>query len=363
MAEFGFDTLLSLKDIDRRRFLKFCGQMAAALGLSQSFIPQIANAIEKVSKRPSVVWLHFASDTGCTESVIKTTHPSTSEIVLDILSIDYHETIMAAAGEQSEEILKKSVGEGGYILIVEGGVPTKPGYGRIGRRDMMDILRETADKAAAIIALGSCATYGGVPAARPNPAGIKGVGEFLQKPVINLSGCPVNPDWLVATVVHHLLFGKLPELDKHGRPKIIYGMNIHDNCPRRASFDAGKFVEEFGSEEAMKGECLYKMGCKGPNTYANCPLIRWNDKISWCVQSGYGCTGCTEPGWPDAFSPMRAVLPGISIPVFKGVENMADKVGAALGVATAAGIGIHLAASAMKGRIKKDEEKEKGGEG
>ena len=154
MAEFGFDTLLSLKDIDRRRFLKFCGQMAAALGLSQSFIPQIANAIEKVSKRPSVVWLHFASDTGCTESVIKTTHPSTSEIVLDILSIDYHETIMAAAGEQSEEILKKSIEEGGYILIVEGGVPTKPGYGRIGRRDMMDILKETSSKAAAIIALG-----------------------------------------------------------------------------------------------------------------------------------------------------------------------------------------------------------------
>jgi NiFe hydrogenase small subunit HydA len=331
------------------------------LGLPGSFAPKIASAIEKASKRPSVVWLHFAMDTGCTESVIKSTYPSAAELVLDILSVDYHETIMVAAGEQSEEILQKSISEGGYICIVEGGIPTKPGYGRIGRKDMMDIMKEVGEKAAAIIAIGQCATYGGIPAASPNPAGIKGVGEFLGKQVVNLPGCPVNPDWLVATVVHNLLFGKLPELDQHGRPKFIYGTKIHDNCPRRAHFDMGIFVEEFGSKEAWEERCLYKMGCKGPNTYANCPHIRWNDKISWCVQTGYGCTGCTEPGWPDAFSPFRAALPGVVIPAFKGVENTADNIGATLAVATAAGIGVHLAASAIKGRIKKDEEK-KGGE-
>lgn len=349
-----------MQELDRREFLKFCGVIASALGLSGLYIPKIAAAIEKASKRPPVVWLHFAMDSGCTESFIKTTHPSTAELVLDILSVDYHQTIMAAAGEQSEEILKKLVEQGGYICIVEGGIPTKPGYGRIGRREMMDIAKEVSSKAAAVIAIGQCAAYGGIPAASPNPAGIKGIGEFLGKPVVNIPGCPVNPDWLVATVVHNLLFGRLPELDQYGRPKMIYGTKIHDNCPRRAHFDMGIFVEEFGSKEAWEGRCLYKMGCKGPNTYANCPLIRWNDKISWCVQTGYGCTGCTEPRWPDAFSPFRAALPGVAVPIFKGVENTADKIGAALGVATAVGIGAHLAASKLKGRIKKDEEE--GGE-
>lgn len=351
-----------VRELDRREFLKFCGGVASMLGLSDLYIPRIASAIEKAARRPSVVWLHFASDTGCTESFIKTTYPSVAELVLKILSVDYHETIMAAAGKQSEELLKRSIEEGGYILIVEGGVPTKPGYGMIGRRDMMDILKETAERAAAIIAIGACATYGGVPGARPNPAGIKGVGEFLGREVVNLPGCPVNPDWLVATVVHNLLFGRLPELDRHGRPKMIYGKRIHDNCPRRAHFDQGVFVEDFGSKEAWERRCLYKMGCKGPNTFANCPLIRWNDKISWCVQTGYGCIGCTEPGWPDAFSPFRAALPGVAIPVFKGVEGTADKIGATLGVATAAGIGIHLAASALKGRLKGRKEEEGGEE-
>ncbi len=348
-----------LKELDRREFLRFCGLLASMLGLSDLYIPKIASAIEKASRRPSVVWLHFASDTGCTESVIKATYPSAAELVLDILSIDYHETIMAAAGTQSEEILKRSIEEGGYFLIVEGGVPTKRGYGMIGRRDMMDILKEASEKAKAIIAIGACATYGGVPGARPNPAGIKGVGEYLGRQVVNLPGCPVNPEWVIATIVHNLLFGRLPELDRYGRPKMIYGTRIHDNCPRRAHFDQGVFVEEFGSEEAWERKCLYKMGCKGPNTFSNCPLVRWNDKISWCVQTGYGCTGCTEPGWPDAFSPFRAALPGVAIPIFKGVENTADKIGATLGVATAAGIGIHFVASALKGRTKG---KKEGGE-
>ncbi len=350
-----------IRELDRREFLKFCGTIASVMGLSDLSVPKIASAIEKVSKRPPVVWLHFAMDTGCTESFIKATYPSTAELVMEILSVDYHETIMAAAGEQSEEILRKSISEGGYICIVEGGIPTKPGYGRIGRKDMMDVMREVAANATAIIAIGQCATYGGVPAASPNPAGIKGIGDFLGRPVVNIPGCPVNPDWVIATVVHNLLFGRLPELDQHGRPKMIFGTKIHDNCPRRGHFDKGIFVEEFGSKEAWEGRCLYKMGCKGPNTFSNCPLIRWNDKISWCIQTGYGCTGCTEPNWPDAFSPVRATLPGVAIPAFKGVETTADKIGATLGIATAAGIGIHSAASALKGRLKEGEG-EKGGE-
>src|SRR3972149_2312091 len=189
----------------------------------------------------------------------------TAEIVLDILSLDYNETIMAAAGKQAEEILEGSRKKGGYILVVEGGVPTKKGHGMIAGKEMLDILKDFSSPAIAILAVGSCATFGGVPAAKPNPSQIIGVSEALEifninKPVINLDLCPVNPEYLVAVVVNYLLLGKLPELDSSGRPKMFYSQTIHERCERRAHFDAGRFVESFGSGEEALGDCLYKKG-------------------------------------------------------------------------------------------------------
>ena len=272
---------LEFRGIKRRDFLKYCGATAALLGLTELQAPRIAAALEKASKRPPVIWLNFASDSGCTENLIKSTYPSPAEIILDILSVDYNETIMAAAGKQSEEILEKSRKAGGYILIVEGGIPTKKGHGMIGNREMLDVFKEMSGSAVAIIALGSCATSGGVPAAKPNPSEIIGVKEAInkvgvKKALINLDMCPAHPDYLVGVVVNYLHLGKLPDLDQHGRPKMFYSQTIHDNCERRAHFDAGRFVEKFGSQEEAMNYCLYKMGCKGPMTYSSCPKIMAN---------------------------------------------------------------------------------------
>lgn len=358
-----FFEALEFRGIKRRDFLKYCGATAALLGLSELSIPQIAAAIEKAAKRQPVIWLNFASDSGCTEAFIKATYPAPADVILDILSVDYNETIMAAAGKQSEEILAKSRAAGGYILIVEGGIPTRKGHGMIANKEMLEVFKESAGPAVAVIAIGSCATDGGVPAAKPNPSQIIGTAEAMKrvgisKPLINLDLCPVNPEYLVGVVVNFLLLGKIPELDSLGRPMMFYGQTIHDNCERRAHFDAGRFVEKFGSKEESLNYCLYKMGCKGPMTYSACPKIQYNARTSWCIKAGGPCIGCAERGWTDKFAGFYEPLPGVRIPGLGGVEAGADKLGAIAAVATAAGIAVHAVATAASGRTKE----KKGGE-
>ncbi len=348
---------LEFRGIKRRDFLKFCGATAALIGLSELHAPKIAAALEKAAKRQPVIWLNFASDTGCTEALIKATYPGPAELILDILSVDYSETIMAAAGKQAEDILEKSRKAGGYILIVEGGIPTKKGHGMIGNREMLDVFKDMANASAAVLAVGSCATTGGVPAAKPNPSQIIGVKEALakvsvSKPLVNLDMCPMNPEYLVGVVVNFLLLGKLPDLDQHGRPKMFYGQTIHDNCERRAHFDAGRFVEKFGGQEEALNYCLYKMGCKGPMTYSSCPKIMMNGHTSWCVKAGGPCIGCAEPGWTDKFAGFYEKLPGVKVPGLGGVEAGADSIGTVAAVATAAGVAIHAVATAGSGRTK-----------
>ncbi len=348
---------LEFHGLKRRDFLKYCGATAALLGLSEAFIPKIAAALEKASKRQPVIWLNFASDSGCTEAFVKATYPSPAEVILDILSVDYNETIMVAAGKQSEEILAKSRKDGGYILIVEGGIPTKKGHGMIGNKEMLEVFKENAAPAIAVLAIGSCATDGGVPAASPNPSEIIGTAEALKrvglnKPLVNLDLCPVNPQYLVGVVVNFLLLGKLPELDKFGRPIMFYGQTIHDNCERRAHFDAGRFVEKFGSQEEALNYCLYKVGCKGPMTWSACPKIQYNDRTSWCIKAGGPCIGCAERGWTDKFAGFYERLPGVKIPGLGGVEAGADTLGTIAAVATAAGIAVHAVATAASGRTK-----------
>jgi len=348
---------LEFHGIKRRDFLKYCGATAALLGLSEAFIPKIAAALEKASKRQPVIWLNFASDSGCTESFIKATYPSPAQVILDILSVDYNETIMAAVGKQTEEILAKSRKEGGYILIVEGGIPTKKGHGMIGNMEMLEVFKINAAPAVAILAIGSCATDGGVPAAKPNPSQIIGTAEALKrvgisKPLVNLDLCPVNPEYLVGVVVNYLLLGKIPDLDKFGRPVMFYGQTIHDNCERPAHFDAGRFVEKFGSQEEALNYCLYKMGCKGPMTWSACPKIQYNDRTSWCIKAGGPCIGCAERGWTDKFAGFYERLPGVKIPGMGGVEAGADTLGAVAAAATVAGIAVHAIATGASGRTK-----------
>ncbi len=344
----------SLRSLSRRDFLKFCGAVAITIGLNEAAIPEIAEAIEKATKRPPLVWLEMALCTGDSEAIIQSAHPGPAELVLDVLSIDYWDTIMAPSGKQAEKSLQDAVEKGDFLCVVEGAIPTGEDgkYLTIGDKTGVEVLKEVSEKAKAVVAVGNCATYGGLPAAKPNPTEAKGVSEVIGKEkVINLPGCPCNGRWVIDTVVYYLLFNKLPEVDELLRPKMIYGQTVHQNCPRRAHFEAGEFVEEFGSEEEAKGYCLYKVGCKGPEAHCNSPVAGWNNKANWCIGSGAGCIACTEPNFWDAYTPLYDRLPGVSIP---GIGNVSvDTIGKIAGVATAAGIGAHFVGQALTGRLGK----------
>ncbi|RJQ45251.1 MAG: twin-arginine translocation signal domain-containing protein [Gaiellales bacterium] len=349
--------------ISRRAFLKLCGGTAAYLGLSQAWVPRIALALEQAAKRPPVVWLSLMACSGCLESFAKSVNPSTAEILLGIISLNYQETIMAAAGKDAEANLQATIEEGGYIVIAEGAVATGiPEALMIAGKTSIDYTREATSNAAAVVAIGTCATYGGVQAMKPNPTGAKGVSDALGIETVNIPGCPPNPDTIVSTIVHYLLFGKLPELDGKGRPTFAFSQKVHDNCERRAHFDSGQYVEEFGSEEEAKGYCLYKMGCKGPETHSPCPLTLWNSKQNWCVGSGNPCIGCMEPEFWDKFAGFYERLPDVPVPGFVGVKTSADYIGSTLVTATVAGVGIHAIASAASGRMKGKPESEEGSE-
>jgi hydrogenase small subunit len=272
---------------------------AAAVGLPVWAGKAMAKELA-AGHKPSVIWLHFQECTGCTESLLRTSHPEIGELILDLISLDYHETLFAAAGNQIEEALHKAVEEnaGKYILIVEGAIPLKENgiYCKVGGKKAVDSLKEYSEKAGAIIAIGSCASWGGLPSAHPNPTGATGVPMVLKgKAVVTLPGCPANPYNLLGTVLQYATFGTLPKLNEEGAPLFAYARTIHEDCPRRPHFDAGRFAEKFGDEGHRLGYCLYKLGCKGPATHANCSLLPFCDvPNAWPVGIGHPCYGCTE---------------------------------------------------------------------
>ncbi len=301
----GAEERLEKKGVSRRDFLKFCTAVAVTMGMGPVFAPEVARAL--TGKRPSVVYLHNAECTGCSEALLRAGQPFIDELILDTISLDYQETIMAAAGEAAEEALNKAVeNPDGFICLVEGAIPTalNGDYGYVGGHTMLDICSRILPKAKAVIAYGTCAAYGGVQAARPNPTGSKGVNAcFAEQGVkaINIPGCPPNPLNIVGAVVA-CLQGKPVKLDQLGRPLMFYGESVHDLCERRKHFDAGEFAPSFDSEEARKGWCLYDLGCKGPSTMNNCPKARFND-TNWPVGAGHPCIGCSEPDFWDDMTP------------------------------------------------------------
>ena len=306
-SEQQFYEKLERKGVTRRDFMRYCTFLTAAMGLSASYVPKVAEVFAAPKQRPPVIWLHLGECTGCSEAMFRTIYPYVDELVLEILSVEYHETIMAAAGRQAEDQLHAAMKKyaGKYICVVEGSIATRynGGYGKVAGRSFLEIAKEVVPNAAATIAIGSCASWGGIPAARPNPGGYKGVGPALGMKVINIPGCPPNPINLIGTIVNYLLLGKLPALDKMGRPKFAYGKTIHDQCPRRSHFENEEYVETFGSEEAALGYCLYKVGCRGPETLNNCPVAKFNDGTSWPVEAGHPCIGCSEPDFWDKMTP------------------------------------------------------------
>ncbi len=313
------ETLLQ-RGVSRRDFLKFCTLMAGALAMPKEVAGLIDRALASARRTP-VVWLELQDCAGCSEAFLRSSNPTAAEIVLDVLSVDYHETIMAAAGKQAEEAKAATIKAGGYLLVVEGSVSLGDDgvYCCIGGRSSEDLLREAAANAVAVIAVGNCATFGGIPKASPNPTQAVGVMDIItDKPVLNIPGCPLNPVNLTATVVHYLTFGALPEMDKLHRPLFAFGQLIHNNCERRGHFDAGEFVWAWGDAGHRAGWCLYKMGCKGPMSFHNCPTVRYNDGTSWPIGAGHPCIGCSEPGFWDVptYEPIKLqdYLPPSSYP-------------------------------------------------
>lgn len=341
-------TYLERRGVSRRDFVAFCAKMTAVLAVGSGMLPRVMRALESV-KRPSVVWLQLQECTGCVESVLRSGDPTIGDLVLDLVSLDYQHTLMAAAGAAAEKARDDAIraNAGKYVLIVTGSIPTKDGgiYTTIGGRTARSILEEAAKGAAAIVAVGACAHWGSVQAAKPNPTGAVGVAEIVKdKPVLNVAGCPPIGDVVTATVVHFLTFGRLPASDAEGRPLFAYGARIHDQCPRRANYDAGQFVRAFDDEAARKGWCLYQVGCKGPATFSPCPIFMWNSRTSWPIGAGHPCIGCTEPFFWDTMSPFYQRLPDVA---GIAVEDTADRIGLSLAVGAAAGVAAHAAATAL----------------
>ena len=333
--------VLRAHGIDRRSFLKFCTTTAAAMGLEATVVPQVVRAMETKPRIP-VLWLHGLECTCCSESFIRSSHPIVADILLDKVSLDYTETLQAAAGFQAEECLHRTIKErrGEYLLMVEGSVPMADGgiYCVIGGRTALDIVQEAADGAKAVVAWGNCASAGCVQAAKPNPTRATPIHKVITgKPIINVQGCPPIGEVMAGVVVHLLAFDRIPQLDALGRPKAFYSRRVHDTCYRRPYYDAGLFVESFDDENARRGFCLYKMGCRGPTTYNSCGVMRWNNGVSYPIQSGHGCIGCSEAGFWDngPFYQRLASFPGF------GIETTADQIGLAVGAATIAGAAAH----------------------
>lgn len=356
----GFGSL-EAQGVSRREFLRTCAIAAAAVGLPGWAVGDIAEAAA-AKGRPPVIWLHFQECTGCSETLLRASHPAVSDLILDLISLDYHETLFAAAGSQAENALQAAVRKniGKYVCVIEGAIPTRDNgiYCEIAGRTAADLATEIGLKAGAIIAIGSCAAWGGIPSADPNPTGAMGVPQFLKsasnapylkgKGIVALPGCPPNPYSLLGTVLQYATYGTLPALDGLGRPAFAYARTIHEDCPRRPHFDAGRFAERFGDEGHRHGYCLYKTGCKGPRTHAPCSLQHFGEVVgAWPVGIGHPCFGCTEqklafraplhstvdierPTPPDTYPPVHAEQ-GVVSPLATGVAGAV--IGAAAGAA------------------------------
>jgi hydrogenase small subunit len=297
---------LERSGVSRRDFVTFCGKLmvAAPFGLAiTNFLDVDAVAAEiGATRRPSIIWLHMQECTGCTETLLRPATPDLATLLFDVISLDYHETVMAASGADAELALRNAMKEndGKFVLVVEGSIPLKDNgqYLKVAGQWGVDRLNDVAAHAAAVISMGSCSSWGGVQSSGINPTGAVGVDQIIKsKPVINIPGCPPNPYVLLATVLQYAKTGTIPELDDTKRPKFAYDRVIHDHCPRRPHFDAGRFAKNFGDDGHRSGWCLYQLGCKGPVTHAPCSTRHFNDVVdAWPIGIGAPCFGCTERG-------------------------------------------------------------------
>ncbi|MEA4907262.1 MAG: hydrogenase small subunit [Anaerolineaceae bacterium] len=374
MADESIYSEMKKNGLSRRGFLQFCGLVAGAIGLSNlpplqsSGLPahlarkdatqsMVARALQTKPRLP-VIWLELQDCAGCSEALTRSQSPTLVDLVLNKITVEYHETLSAAAGFQAEEAKQAAMQKyaGQYVLVVEGSISPKDDgvYCTVGGRSSLDLLQEAAAGAAAVIATGNCAAFGGLPRANPNPTGAVSVAELVKdKPVVNIPGCPAIPEVFTGILAQFLVFGSLPELDNLHRPKTFYGTTVHDRCLRRPFYEAGKFANSFDDEGARQGWCLYKLGCKGPTTYNSCATLKWAGGLSFPIQSGHPCLGCSEPGFWDG----GGFYQGQSAPLARPALTTVGAAAAA-GAVLAAGMGA--ANQAQKKSAGRSEKKEQG---
>lgn len=341
--------------LTRREFLKLCLSATATVSLADLLSPVLRQACaESASSRPPVVWLELGSCTGESISLDNTVNPGFYQLLSEFLDLRYHWVYNTVHGENAVRLLLDTVEKeaGAFWLIVEGSVMTADNgrYNHVFARNGemvtgLAALQEFAPKARYIIAVGDCAAFGGPAAAHPNPGGAKGVWDVItDRVVVNIPGCPSHPDWMTGTFSHLLLYG-LPELDAYNRPKMFFGRTIHDRCQRRQQFEDGVFA-------AFPGEpgCLYKIGCKGPVTHADCPVRQWNGYVNWPVKAGAPCIGCASPHFPDGLMPIYNHLPDLPT---RAVTVNVKKIGAAVAALGVGAVATHLAAGVFARRLHK----------
>lgn len=255
------------------------------------------------NSRPNLIWLEANGCSGNIISFLDSENPNAIYVINELTTLRYNNSIMAAEGEAAYKLFLDTLNTK-FILVVEGAVSLKDNglYNVIARYNgklitAMEAVKLAGANAEYIITAGTCASYGGITTARPNPSMSVSAAEFLEREVIRTPGCPVNPDWLIGTLAHLVAFG-VPELDSQNRPIIFYGITIHDNCPRRAYFDNGIFARKLGDVE-----CMFKLGCRGPVTRTDCPTRQWNGHVNWPIGDNTPCIGCANARFPDGMEP------------------------------------------------------------
>jgi hydrogenase small subunit len=283
-----------MKSLSRRSFLQTSVRLTALMGLGAGAVPRVASALEEMAQGMApVLWLQGQCCSGCSVALLNAESLPPATLLTKYICLQFHQTLSSATGEQAIETVNKTIAQGGYVLVVEGTVPAKmPRACMFGEETFADQLTRAARNAKAVLAVGTCAAFGGIPAAENNPTGAMAVPAFLNAqhvnvPTVRIPGCPFNPDWLVGTVVQLLKFG-MPALDEQARPKAFFSRIVHDQCPRFADYEREKFALTFGEEG-----CLFKLGCLGPITKADCNLRHFNQGVNTCIRGGAPCIGCS----------------------------------------------------------------------
>ncbi len=292
----------------RRDFLKWAGRSAAVLGLSELGLARLNEALAAESS-PPLIWLHGASCSGCSIAALNAVTPTTADdLLLNKVSAKYDGLLMAAGAELAIQAMDQAAAanDGRFLLVVEGGVPTSQG-GRtcvIGERagapiTLLDAVNALGPRAARVLAVGTCASYGGVAAAGANVTAVRPLSAVLAgklaKPVINVPGCPAPPEQLFKIVLG-LIAGAEWAVDSDGRPANAFPHTVHFGCPRKHLPKATAYGQP---------GCLVDLGCRGKATTAMCPKHRWNGGTNWCAAAGHPCIGCATPGFPA--SPLIAI--------------------------------------------------------